>query len=405
MQEKQTPKDKYIAIRKRIFGIIEVGYIEDFIGRGYDILNFAMIAVNLIISVALTFRQVDELYGDLLRYIEAVTVAFFAVDLLLRVWTAPHLFPESREPVAVLRYFISFNGIVDVFSCIPYYLPIFFPSGMAAFRIFRVMRIFRIFRVNAYFDSLNVIGAVIRKKSKLLISSVFIILMLMLAASLCMYGLENAVQPTVFDNALSGLWWAAATLLTVGYGDIYPVTVAGKLMGIVITMLGVGLVAIPTGIISAGFVEQYDELKKQAEQGAEDDLRFISVTIAKEDPWIGKKIRELNLSYGIIIAAVRRGKEILIPKGDVAICEGDRLVLGAERFEDDEDLSLKEIELKEQHEWNGQRIKDLDISRRTFIVTVRRNGKTLIPRGDLKLRAGDAVILYNHRRAAERKEG
>ena len=393
--------NKYAKLRRRMFDVIEVGYNEDFIGRGYDIINLGMIVVNLIVSIMLTFEKAVEQYGDLLRSTEAVTVAFFAVDLVLRIWTAAYLYPDKKEPVAVLKYLFSFNGIVDVFSCLPYYLPFFFPAGMAAFRIFRVMRIFRIFRLNAYFDSLNVIGAVIKKKSRLLISSVFIILMLMVAASLCMYSLENAVQPDIFDNALSGLWWACAALLTVGYGDLYPITVAGKILGMLITMLGVGLVAIPTGIISAGFVEQYAELKKIAERGAENDLRFISVTLGKEDPWIGKKIEELVLSQGIIIAAVRRRKEILIPRGEVELCEGDRLILGADLYDVDTDLRLKEIELKAQHEWTGQKIKDLDISRKSFIVTVRRGNETIVPRGNLRLREGDLVVLYTKQRADE----
>lgn len=388
----------YVRLRRRVFDIIEVGYNEDLIGRGYDILNLIVIVINLIVSIMLTFEQSVARFGSLLHTVEAVTVAFFAFDLILRIWTADCLYPDERKPVAILRYLFSFNGIVDVFSCLPYYLPFFFPSGMAAFRIFRVMRIFRIFRLNAYFDSIHVIAVVIRKKSRLLISSVFIILMLMLAASLCMYSLENSAQPEVFDNALSGLWWASAAMLTVGYGDVYPITFAGKVMGMLLTMLGVGLVAIPTGIISAGFVEQYAELKKMSERGAENDMRFICVTLKKEDPWIGQRVRELHLPQGIIIAAIRRRKEILVPRGGVELCEGDRLILGADRFVGDMDLRLWEIELKSRHEWNGLRIKDLDISRKTFIVTVRRGNESLVPRGNLRLREGDVVILYTKQR-------
>ena len=99
----------------------------------------------------------------------------------------------------------------------------------------RIIRIFRLFRINSYYDSLNVIGEVIAGKKQQLMSSVFIILMLMLGSSLCMYSLEHEAQPEVFQNAFSGIWWAASTLLTVGYGDIYPVTTLGKMFGIFIT--------------------------------------------------------------------------------------------------------------------------------------------------------------------------
>src|SRR5699024_10382443 len=137
------------------------------------------------------------------------------------------------------KYMTSFTGIVDLLSFLPQYLPFFFPAGAIAFRMFRIIRIFRLFRINAYYDSLNVITEVIVSKKQQLFSSVFIILMLMLASSLCMYSLEHEAQPEVFSNAFSGIWWAASTLLTVGYGDIYPITVLGKMFGIFIAFLGV----------------------------------------------------------------------------------------------------------------------------------------------------------------------
>ena len=96
----------------------------------------------------------------------------------------------------------------------------------------------------------------------------------MIGSSLCMYSLEHKAQPEVFTNAFSGIWWSASTLLTVGYGDIYPITTLGKMFGIFITFLGVGMVAIPTGIISAGFVDQYSRIKRIAEIGPEADIHY-----------------------------------------------------------------------------------------------------------------------------------
>ena len=389
----------YSKLKKNVSDMIEVGYDEDIYGRTYDIINLSAIVINLVVTVMITFEGMNARHGTLLSVIETVTVVFFAIDYALRIWTASCIYPDSKRHLAPLRYMFSFNGLVDFFSCVPFFLPFFFPSGMAAFRIFRVVRIFRIFRINAYFDSLNVITAVIKSKAKLLLSSTFVVLMLMLAASLCMYSIEHTAQPDVFENALSGLWWAAAALLTVGYGDIYPVTTLGKCLGIIITMLGVGIVAIPTGIISAGFVEQYTKMKKVSEQGIEAGMRFIQVTLKASDAWCGKKIKEIKLPAGIIIAAVfEGGKDMQIPGGDTVLNKGDTLVLGAESIKSDKEIELKEIELKEGHEWNGVKIRDLDISRRTFIVMVRRNGNMLIPGGDLKLHTGDAVYMYTKTR-------
>ena len=101
------------------------------------------------------------------------------------------------------------------------FLPVFFPAGAAVFKMFRVARIMRLFRINAYYDSLNAITDVITSKKQQLLSSVFVIFVLMLASSMCMYSLENKAQPEVFSNAFSGIWWSASTLLTVGYGSEY----------------------------------------------------------------------------------------------------------------------------------------------------------------------------------------
>lgn len=102
-------------------------------------------------------------------------------------------------------------------------------------------------------------------------------------------------QPEVFKNAFSGIWWSVSTLLTVGYGDIYPVTVLGKMFSIIITFLGVGMVAIPTGILSAGFVEQYSLIKKSTDYLMEKELKFIKLIITKDHNWNEKKVCELNI--------------------------------------------------------------------------------------------------------------
>ena len=235
---------------------------------------------------------------------------------------ALNLDPEKGENKLI-------SGIVDLLSFLPYYLPIFFPAGAVAFRMFRVVRIFRLFRINAYYDSLNVINEVISSKKQQLLSSVFMIAILMLASSLCMYSLEHDAQPDVFSNAFSGIWWAVSTLLTVGYGDIYPITPLGQSLSIFITFLGVGMVAIPTGIISAGFVDQYSRIKRISEYGKEDDVNFIKVQVTELDNWNGKQIMDLGLPTGIIVAAIQRGDDVLIPRGNTQLHVGDALVLGA----------------------------------------------------------------------------
>lgn len=380
--------------RRRIFEIVEIGAADDLLSRGYDFFGSFVVVLALAASVAATFDGAEERCGVLLNTVEIVTSAFFAVDYVLRVWTARCLYPTLTPGKATVRYVSSVGGLIDLVSFLPTFLPVFFPSGMVAFRMFRVVRIFRLFRINAYYDSLHVITEVLRSKRQQLLSSVFIILTLMLASSLCMYSLEHEAQPEVFRNAFSGIWWSVSTLLTVGYGDIYPITTAGKIFGIVITFLGVGMVAIPTGIISAGFVDQYSRIKRISEYGQASDVHFIQVYLRKRDAWVGKTVRDAGLPGGVIAAAIQRGGRIVMPRGDTVLQAGDTLVLGAQGFRNDQHIDLKEITLRRQNPWVGQHIRELDISRRTLIVLVRRDGKALIPHGDLRLREGDTVVLY-----------
>ena len=380
--------------RKRVFEVVEIGAADDLLSRGYDFFGSLVVVLALAASVAATFDGAEERCGALLDTVEIVTSVFFAVDYVLRVWTARCLYPTLTPGKATVRYVSSIGGLIDLVSFLPTFLPVFFPSGMVAFRMFRVVRIFRLFRINAYYDSLHVITEVLRSKRQQLLSSVFIILTLMLASSLCMYSLEHEAQPEVFRNAFSGIWWSVSTLLTVGYGDIYPITTAGKIFGIVITFLGVGMVAIPTGIISAGFVDQYSRIKRISEYGQASDVHFIQVYLRKKDAWVGKTIRDAGLPGGVIAAAIQRGGRIVMPRGDTVLEAGDTLVLGAQGFRNDQHIDLKEITLRRQNPWVGQHIRELDISRRTLIVLVRRDGKALIPHGDLRLREGDTVVLY-----------
>lgn len=396
--ERQARFDRrrFSSLRTTVFQMVEVGYNETGLTRGYDILSFILIILNVTASVMFTFDYCELHYATQLHWIEAVTVAFFAIDYVLRLWTAPLLFPQERSPKAVAKYIFSFWGIIDLISFLPYYLPWFFPQGGTVFRLFRVMRLFRLFRINAYYDSLGTITAVLKSRKQQLLSSIFIILILMLSASLMMYSVEHEAQPDVFRNALSGIWWASSALLTVGYGDVYPITTAGKIIGMIITFLGVGMVAIPTGIISAGFVEQYQRFKEMDEQTSEVDFHFIKVQLNYNDDWVGTKIMDLNLPTNVVVAVIQRGNSTIVPRGNVVLEEKDTLVLGAESAHDKEwDLDLKEIILKRKHPWNGQYIRDLDISRQTFIVLVRRKNRSMVPNGNLMLKEGDTVVLYS----------
>lgn len=381
-------------LRAKIFNMVSVGVIDEPINKLYDGISIIALLLNLFCAFAVTFEDMMERYGTLLLTIEAVTTFFFAVDYVLRLVSSKELFPHESDGRAAIKYVLSFSGIIDLLSFLPYYLPVFFPAGTAVFKMFRIARILRLFRINSYYDQLNVITEILSRKRQQLMASVFIIVILMMAASLCMYSVEHDAQPKVFQNAFSGIWWSASTLLTVGYGDIYPITTLGKILGIVIAFLGVGMVAIPTGIISAGFVEQYQRLKSIGDFAEEENIHFIRVKLSASDKWTGKKIVELGIPKDIMIVAIQREKETIIPRGQTVLEAGDLIVMCSEKTKDIQPIEIKEIVINQGHSWNGTAIRDIDISRQSFIFMIRRNGKAMIPRGSLVIKAGDTVLLY-----------
>lgn len=392
---KEAKMEKTKSLRKRIHMIIEVGSDLDFISRAYDFFNAVLILLNVTVSIMYTFDGIREEYGAAILLVEQITVAFFCIDYLLRIFTAKYAYPEEREAWAVLKYATSFWGIIDLLSFLPYYLPVFFPEGAVAFRLIRIIRIFRLFRINAYQDSISVITEVLKGKRQQLISSVFIIVILMIGSSLCMYSLEHEAQPDVFSNAFSGIWWATSTLLTVGYGDIYPITTMGKIFGIIISFLGVGMVAIPTGIISAGFVNQYSDMKRREEYGYEEDMNFIKIVIGEKSFWKNKRVKELLLPEGMILSVIMRDDEYLIPRGDVELLEDDVVVIGAEPLEGKLPIQLKEIVIRSQNPWVGCRIKELDISKHSLIIMIKRGNRTMVPDGNTVLKVGDKVFMHS----------
>ncbi len=390
-----TKPTKTESFRQKLARVVEIGASDDLLSRGYDFFITGIILVNLIVAILVTFRNVYAACGPLLETLESLTAACFAVDYALRLIAARYIYREKTEARSIARYVFSFAGVVDLLSFLPNYLPIFFPAGAVAFRVFRIVRIFRLFRINTYYDSLNAITEVIVKKKQQLLSSFFLILVLLIASSLCMYSVEHEAQPDVFENAFSGIWWSVSTMLTVGYGDIYPVTPLGQFLSIVITFLGVGIVAIPTGIISAGFVEQYSHLQNSGSLAREQDVRFLQFRLDEKDDWVGKGVAALRLPRGVILAAVHRGREVLVPNGELTLEEGDTVILGAEPVHGGASINLREIVLLEKNPWNGQYIRDLDISRQTIIVLVKRGGHTLIPRGSTRLKAGDVLLVHS----------
>jgi len=249
-------------IKMIIYNIIRDDDENDLISTIFDGLIIGLIIINIVIVILDTFLM-PIWYTDIANKIEIISIAIFSIEYILRFYTSDLKFENRSKLKSIIKYVFSFMALIDLLAILPFFIPLIFPVDLRVLRSLRIVRLFRIFKINRYTDSLSNIAQVFKNKKYDLLSSFFIVSLLMLISSVLMYSLENESQPEVFSNAFSGLWWAVATFTTVGYGDIFPITVGGKIMAGIIAVLGIGLVAVPTGIISSGFIELLNTKKEE----------------------------------------------------------------------------------------------------------------------------------------------
>ncbi len=320
-QNKKKTKTGKTTTGKRIFEIIQIGSRSDIPSFLFDALLITIVILNILSLILESFEQLAFLSG-VFNFLDILSIVFFTIEYVLRIGTATYLYPGETRAKAVWKFITSLDGIIELLTILPFY----YLSGFVVFRLLRVARILRLFKINSTYDSFHVILAVFKDKISQILSSILIILILMLSSSLCMYSVEHEVQPDVFPNALSGLWWAATTIFTVGYGDAVPVTIMGKFIGVVIDFLAMAVIAIPTGIISAGFVENYTAIRRNQSKG-EERAGLITITVNPDMPYVNKSIGYLEDNEGSdILVLIRDGvtgvptRNIILKSGDILVC-------------------------------------------------------------------------------------
>lgn len=249
---------RYQKFKKLIYNIIRDDKARILWNHVFHGLIIVMIVVGTALVVLETLDSSDS-YVKLLQQVELATVVVFVSEYVLRLWTADFLYPQMKPLTARLRYLVSPMALIDLLALLPFFLPMFLPIRLSVLRIVRLLRLLRLFKFNKYTHAMSSIATVLKHKATQLLSSLFVIAVLMIIASVVMFYLESEAQPWVFRNAFSGFWWYVNTITTVGYGDIYPITAAGKMLSGFISLMGIGLIAVPTGIISAGFIELDEE--------------------------------------------------------------------------------------------------------------------------------------------------
>ncbi len=251
MMKKHREKN---ILENKIYNLIRDDDINSWQADLVDGALIFLIFISVVVAFLNTFQFTDA-YQTTIYVLELIFVVLFSIEYILRVWTSELMRPDELPMKARIKYMMTPMALIDLFSILPFYLA-FFGFSTTSLEALRLVRLLRVFKINRYTSSLSLIGSVLKSRVAQLLSSISVIMVLMFISAMLMYDIEHIAQPEVFDNALSSLWWAMATITTVGYGDIYPVTTAGRILSTFITFLGIFLTAIPTGIISAGFIEE-----------------------------------------------------------------------------------------------------------------------------------------------------
>ncbi|MBR3017718.1 MAG: ion transporter [Clostridia bacterium] len=251
--------------KQRIFEIISKADEGDKASRIFDGMIMALICLSIISIVLESFSSLALKYRLVFRIFEGISVTVFTVEYICRIWTADLLYPNEKHPR--LKYIASFMAVIDLLAILPFFIP-FISVDLRFLRMVRLLRLFRllrVFKLNRYFEAFTILNTVIKQSASQLVISIFLCFFVMLFSAIIMYTVENPVQPEQFPNVVRSLWWAMCTLTTVGYGDVYPITPVGRLFASVISLVGIGIIAIPTGIIAAGFSAVINEKGEKEE--------------------------------------------------------------------------------------------------------------------------------------------
>jgi len=250
-----------MSLRKRVDEVVGVAKSGDNLSKAFDILIVMLIALNVIALILESVKSIEAFSPRLFNIIEYISVIIFSVEYIARVWSCVEKPKYNRPVTGRLRFVITPLAVIDLLAILPFYLP-FTGIDLRFLRIMRMLRIFRVAKLGRYSQSLQLLHRVITAKKEELLCTLFILLLLVIVAASMLYYAENSIQPENFSSIPAAMWWAVATLTTVGYGDVYPVTGLGKLMASVIAVLGIGMFALPTGVVGAGFVEEMGRRQK-----------------------------------------------------------------------------------------------------------------------------------------------
>jgi len=294
--------EKNRGLRRHVFEIIEIGGSGHLIGKFFDVFMVILIMLNVAAVAIETIQKIGDKFEQQFLYFEIFSLAIFIVEYLLRIWTCVEYRSQSTgegNSVFRMKFMLSPLMVIDFIAVAPGLLFSFAGFDLRFLRVFRFLRLFKLMR---YSPALSSLGSVIYAERRALIATLIIMLGLALFSSSIMYYLERAMQPEAFGNIPNAMWWAFATLTTIGYGDVVPVTALGKLFGVVIMILGIGVYALPIGIIASGFASEIHRRDFVIRWGLVANVPLFNGLDASLINGIAKRLRSQVVEAGKLIA-------------------------------------------------------------------------------------------------------
>ncbi len=248
----------YSRIKRRAYEIVEPTPEGDRPSHVFDIVLITLITLNLLAIALETISPLGEQASGFFLVFEIVSVAIFTGEYLVRVWACTED-PAYAHPVkGRLRFAVQPLVLMDLVAIVPFYVPLVLTFDLRFVRSLRLLRVFRLVKITRYSESVGIIGTVLRSRRDALLSTLFVTFILLFMASVLMYLAERDAQPEGFSSIPAAMWWGMVTLTTVGYGDLAPATALGRILGAVVALFGIGLFALPAGILGSAFVDELE---------------------------------------------------------------------------------------------------------------------------------------------------